>query len=116
MSENIRFILCALLMSGGTVIILISILGVFRFRFVLNRMHCAAIIDTLGALLIIAGLMIAAPSAVYVLKLAAVLCFLWIGSPISSHMVCRMELLTDDDAKEHMDMSREKEADENELF
>ena len=26
-----------------------SILGVFRFRFVLNRMHCAALIDTLGA-------------------------------------------------------------------
>ena len=42
-----------------------SIFGVFRFRFVLNRMHCAAIIDTLGAMLLLLGLIVSAPEPAY---------------------------------------------------
>lgn len=102
MNEVLRFVLCAVFLTLGTAAIAVGILGVFRFRFVLNRMHCAALIDTLGALLIVVGLLFAADAPVYVWKLLAVVMLLWIGSPIASHLVARMELLTDPDAKKHM--------------
>lgn len=103
MSDWLRFGLCTLLCSFGVVVIATSIFGVFRFRFVLNRMHCAAIIDTLGALFLLGGLMLAADAPVYAWKLFAILLVLWIGSPIASHLVSRMELLTDPDALNHVE-------------
>ena len=111
MNETVRFIIAAVLCAAGLSVILTSILGVFRFRFVLNRMHCAAIIDTLGALILLLGLMIAAGAPAYILKLAGILLFLWIGSPIASHLLCRMELLTDPDALQHMEHPQQAEED-----
>ena len=102
MSEA-RFIICACLCAAGLFTILSSVFGVFRFRFVLNRMHCAALIDTLGTLFLLAALMVAAPGPEYFWKLLAILLLLWIGSPLASHLVSRMELITDKDALSHMD-------------
>ena len=107
--EWVRFGISTLLLMLGVVTIGVSIFGMFRFRFVLNRMHCAAIIDTLGALFLLAGLMVAAPAPVYFWKLAVIILFLWIGSPIASHLVCRMELRTDREALRHMEHSAETE-------
>ena len=38
-----------------------------------------------------------------------IILFLWIGSPIASHLVCRMELRTDREALRHMEHSAETE-------
>ncbi len=111
MSEMIRFLLAAVFCAAGLFVILTSILGVFRFRFVLNRMHCAAIIDTLGTLILLTGIMIASGAPAFVLKLLGILLFLWIGSPIASHLLSRMELLTDKDALNHMEHPRMAEED-----
>ena len=111
MSEWFRFALCVLLAVCGIFVIFTSVFGVFRFRFALNRMQCAAIIDTLGTLFLLASLMLAAHAPVYVWKLFGILLFLWIGSPISSHLVARMELRTDRTALEHMEHSKETEKD-----
>lgn len=107
--NEIRFILAAVLMVLGVVSIFLSILGVFKFRFVLNRMHCAAITDTMGALCILLSLALAAGSLTDVLKLGIILVLVWIGSPISSHLVGRMEVSTDVDIHKHMKF-KEKEA------
>ena len=112
MNEWLRFSLSALLALIGLFVIAVSVLGVFRFRFVLNRMHCAAIIDTLGALFVIASLMLAADAPAYVWKLLGILLFLWIGSPIAAHLVSRMELLTDPDAKRHVSILNQTEDDD----
>ena len=116
MSEWIRFALSALLAACGIVVIAISVLGVFRFRFVLNRMQCAAIIDTLGALLLLGSLMLASPAPAYFWKLLCIVLFLWIGSPITAHLVSRMELRTDEDALSHMEHSEETEKNADELL
>lgn len=102
MNETLRFVLCAGCVGGGLLVIAIGIFGVFRFRFVLNRMHAAAVIDTLGTVLLLLGLMFAAPSLVWVPKLAALVVILWIGSPLSTHLVGRMELDTDKNANIYM--------------
>ena len=109
MTEWVRFALSAALMLAGLGVTAVSITGVFRFRFVLNRMHCAGIIDTLGVLLMAASLMLASGAPVYCWKLAAVVAFLGLGSPLSSHLIARMELMTDETAGEHMDIETEEE-------
>ena len=104
MGETVRFVLSAALIGGGLVCILFAILGVFKFRFVMNRMHCAAIIDTLGILFVSAGLILAAGSMEYIPKLLCIPLILWVGSPIASHLVGRLEISTDDDLEQHMEM------------
>ncbi len=115
-SDTVRFVIGAVLMAGGIAVILISVLGFYRFRFVLNRMHCAAIIDTLGSLLVMASLMVFAKVPVYLFKLLGIIAFLWIGSPVASHLVCRTELLTDKDAKNHIVVPKEAEGNEHDVF
>ena len=97
-----RFILAVLLFALGTAAIVLAIIGVYRFRFVMNRMHSAAVIDALAVLLVLAGLAVASGSMEYIPKLALVLVFLWIGSPIASHMVGRLEITTDESIRDYM--------------
>lgn len=108
MSEILRFVLSVCFMLAGVLIIFAALLGVFRFRFVMNRMHCAAMIDSLGIVCIVIGLMFASGQWQDIWKLLAVVALLWIGSPISSHLVSRLEISTDETAPEHM---REGECD-----
>lgn len=100
--SDIRFITGAVLMAFGVAAGAVSILGVFRFKFVMNRMHCAAILDTLSMAGILVGLMVMVHSWDYVPKLLAALVVLWVSSPIASHLVGRMEIDTDETAKKHI--------------
>lgn len=56
--EWIRFLIGALFLLSGLVIFIFEIIGVFRFKYVLNRMHAAAMGDTLGIGSSFLGLMI----------------------------------------------------------
>jgi multicomponent Na+:H+ antiporter subunit G len=101
----VRFIITAVLMAGGAFVIISSILGVFRFRFALNRIHSAAMTDTLGFGLIIIGLMVSANSLFTVLKLLALLVFMWLTNPVASHMLTKLEIVTDKEIKKHCRVS-----------
>ena len=46
--EWLRFLAGAALLLMGLGIFVIEMIGVFRFHYVLNRMHAAAMGDTLG--------------------------------------------------------------------
>ena len=102
MFNTIRYGIAAALMLLGVAAGAVSILGVFRFRFVMNRMHCAAILDTLSMAGIFGGLMVAKASLAFTPKLVAALVVLWVGSPIASHLVSRMEIATDETAAQHI--------------
>ena len=104
MTDTIRYILAAVLIIAGLVSAAVSILGVFRFKFVMNRMQCAAILDTLSMGGILCGLMVASASMAYIPKLIAALLMLWVGSPVASHLVGRMEMSIDDTAVQHIEM------------
>ena len=54
--EWIRFGLCAVFMTAGLFIMVVSIIGLYRFDFALNRIHAAALGDTLSLLLFAVGL------------------------------------------------------------
>ena len=102
MGETVRLIIAAVLMLFGVISVFLGILGVFRFRFVMNRMHCAAIIDSVGLACILLGLILLTWSLAYIPKLLAILALYWVGSPIAAHLVSRMEISTDETAPEHM--------------
>lgn len=100
--EWIRFILSVVFLLGGVVIFLVEIFGMYRFRFVLNRMQIAATGDTLGLGLCLIGLMIANGANFTTAKMLLVLLFFWIASPVSSHVLSRMEYTTDEHITDHL--------------
>ena len=91
-----------MLFRSGVVIFLVEIFGMYRFRFVLNRMQIAATGDTLGLGLCLIGLMIANGANLVTAKMLLVLLFFWIASPVSSHVLSRMEYTTDEQVTDHL--------------
>ncbi|MDE7017393.1 MAG: monovalent cation/H(+) antiporter subunit G [Lachnospiraceae bacterium] len=99
--EWIRFLFGALFLLCGLLIFFIEMIGVFRFKYVLNRMHAAAMGDTLGIASSLIGLMIISGFTFTSLKLFCVIAFLWFSSPTSSHLIARLEVATDEERKLH---------------
>ena len=97
MFETIRFILSALLLGFGLLFEICAVIGVFRFRYVLNRMHAAAMGDTMGILLIMLGLAVANGVNLLSLKLLLLVFLFWIASPVASHLIGRLELVTNEE-------------------
>ncbi len=94
----IQFIVGALFLIAGLVFYAIQFIGVFRFKYVLNRMHAAAIGDTLGADLMLIGCIILFGFSMASLKILFVIGFLWLTAPVASHMLAKLEV----DSKEKM--------------
>mgnify|MGYP001078037349 FL=1 len=103
-SEWIRFILGVGLLVVGAVAFVLEVLGVFRFQYVLNRMHAAAMGDTLGIGASLAGLMILFGFRFVTLKLPLVIIFLWCASPVSSHLISRLECTINEDLKKYCEV------------
>ena len=96
-AEALRFALCALLMLLGLVFEISAVVGVFRFRYVLNRMHAAAMGDTMGIFLMLLGLAVANGLSMLSLKLMLLVLLFWLTSPVSSHLIGRLELVTNEE-------------------
>lgn len=99
--EWIRFLIGAFFLLCGLGIFVVEMIGVFRFRYVLNRMHAAAMGDTLGIGLSLVGLIIMSGFTFTSLKLFLVVVFLWFSSPVSSHLIARLEVTTDEEPDRH---------------
>ena len=78
-----------ILLGIGTLFLLIGAVGLIRLPDFFSRMHAAGLIDTLGAGLILAGLMIEAGWSLNLAKLGLILLFLLFTSPTSSHALVR---------------------------
>ncbi len=99
--EWIRFLAGAALLISGLAIFIIEMVGVFRFHYVLNRMHAAAMGDTLGIGFCLLGLILMNGFTFTSLKLLLVIVFLWFSSPVSSHLIARLEVTTNEDEEAH---------------
>ena len=97
MIETLRFILCALLIGIGLIFEICAVIGVFRFHYVLNRMHAAALGDTMGILMIMLGLAVASGINLLSLKLLLIVFLVWTASPVASHLIGRLELTTNEE-------------------
>jgi len=95
MMEWIRFIATALFLLAALGTAVISVAGVFKFKFVLNRMHAAAIIDSFVLLLAMVGVAIAYGFSFATCKVILIVVFIWVASPVSGHLISRLEVTTD---------------------
>ena len=89
-----RIAVAMVLIGLGVLTIGVSILGLFRLRDALERLHAGAISDTLGLLLILSGLGVLCGPTGHAAKLALLLVILWVINPVATHLIARMELLT----------------------
>lgn len=80
-----------LLVSGG-VFIVISTVGMLRFRDFFTRLHAASIADTLGTVLIVAGLIMQAGFTLITVKLLLILFFVLFTTPTAAHALAKAAL------------------------
>jgi multicomponent Na+:H+ antiporter subunit G len=104
--EWVRFIAGTLVLLTGISIFLLEVFGVYRFHFVLNRMHAAAMGDTLGIGVSLLGLIIFSGFNFTSLKMLLVVVFLWFASPVSSHLIARLEVVTDEELEQQCEVKR----------
>lgn len=101
------------LVAGGIFIVIgiltlaVAVFGVFRFKYVLNRMHSSAMGDSLGILFIIFGLMILSGFQFGTLKLALIIVFFWLAGPVSSHMIGQMEVMINEDIEKECEVPKD---------
>lgn len=104
----IRFFLGTGLLIAGLMVFCIEIFGIFKFKYILNRMHAAAIGDTFGLGLSMLGLILLCGFSFTSLKLAMVVAFLWMASPVSSHLISRLEVTTKEQLEEVCQLPNEE--------
>ena len=102
--EWIRFLIGAVLLCGGLLVEILAIISVFRFNYVLNRMQISAVADTMGLMLILAGLMVFSGRTILTVKLLLIILFYWLAGPVSSHLMARLERLTNEKSGEEYDV------------
>ena len=110
--EWIRFAAGTGLLIVGLGIFLLEIFGVYKFQYVLNRMHAAAMGDTLGLGASLLGLILLSGFNITSVKMALVLLFLWLASPVASHLIARLEVITNEHLAEHCELPADKWEDE----
>ncbi len=95
MMEWLRFAAIALLLGASLLTAVISVAGVFKFKFILNRMHAAAICDSFVLLLAMLGVAVAYGVSFATIKVFLIVLLVWIASPVSGHLIARLEVTTD---------------------
>lgn len=84
----LEFIAISIIFAGAA-FCLVGAIGVLRFPDLFSRMHAAGLTDTLGALLVLGGLMLLAGWSLATVKLAFILAFLWMTSPTATHALAK---------------------------
>ncbi len=104
----VREIIASVFFILGVFIYVTGVLGIYKFKYVLNKMHCAALGDTLGLLLIALGGIVYYGFTFSSAKLLLIVVFFWFTSPVASHLISLLETTSNPSA-------RGKEYDEKDL-
>jgi len=83
----LQFATSAILMAGGVFFVIAGAVGVLRLPDFYTRMHAAGMTDTLGAEMILLGLIVQAGLSQTSLKLALIAFLLFLTSPTATHAV-----------------------------
>ncbi|MBL8658491.1 MAG: monovalent cation/H(+) antiporter subunit G [Rhodospirillales bacterium] len=92
MSALVVDFLSWILLLAGTAFALTGAIGIIRLPDVFARMHGAGMIDTLGAALILLGLMLQAGPTLVTVKLLLIGVFLFFTSPATTFALARAAL------------------------
>ena len=104
--SSVRFIIAAILIMTGILIMVIQTFGVFRLKYALNRMHAAAMelsrnYDGYSGNDGYLWFSFAS------LKLLTVLIVFWFASPVCSHLLAKLEVSTNEQIEEECEVPEE---------
>ena len=85
-------ILSGMLLAGGSILALLGAVGIIRLPDVFARMHAGGIIDTMGAGMILAGLMVQSGFTLVTVKLFLIFAFLFYTTPTATHALAQAAL------------------------
>lgn len=101
-TEIFRLVIGTAFLIAGIVVFIIEILGIFRMKYVLNRLHAAAMGDTMGLFLVMMGLCFYSGFNFTTVKIILVVVLFWIASPVASHMTALLESYTNNRLSKHL--------------
>jgi multicomponent Na+:H+ antiporter subunit G len=90
--EMVADILSWICLIAGSIFCLIGAIGMIRLPDVFARMHGAGIIDTLGAGLLLVGMMFQGGFTLITVKLIMIVLFILFTSPTTTHALARAAL------------------------
>ena len=91
--DSARLFLSWACLLGGSFVVLVTGLGMLRLPTYYTRVHATSITDTMGAGLILLGLIFQAGASEVSLKLALILVFLVLTGPPSAHALAKSAYL-----------------------
>jgi multicomponent Na+:H+ antiporter subunit G len=106
-------ILSWVLILTGSVFVIIGGVGLLRLPDFYTRIHAAGITDTLGSWLILTGLILHEGFSLGAAKLAMLLFFLLITSPLASHALAKAAFLRGLDPLQGRDLVDRHEVDDS---
>jgi len=83
----------------GCFFCLVGSIGLIRLPDFYSRVHAASIVDSLGAILILIGLITQTQDFLVIIKLVFILFFLMLTGPTAVHALARAAKLCDEDMK-----------------
>ena len=92
--ESITNIASWVCLIAGSLFCIIGGIGLLRLPDFFSRTHGAGITDTLGAALVLIGLMFQAGLTLVTVKLVMILVILWLTSPTSTHAIAKAAILS----------------------
>ena len=104
---SIRLLLGAIFLLAGVFFFACAVYGLFKFDYVLNRMHCGGLGDSFALGLSILGLILIRGFSMASLKLLLIPLLLIFSSPVSSHLIMRFVVDSDEKLKEHCEVEEE---------
>lgn len=90
--ELARDIVFGLLLGFGGLFYLIGAIGLVRMPDMFTRLHAASIMETVGAGLLVVGMMVAAGWTLVAAKLAIILAILLFSGPVAAHALANAAL------------------------
>ena len=76
-------------MLGGGFFVVVGGIGVLRLPHFYSRLHAVGVTESLGAVLVIAALLLQAPAWLAAAKLVLILAFLVLTSPTAAHALAK---------------------------
>ena len=93
MIQTVLDIMSWILLTAGGGFVLVGGIGALRMPNLYTRMHAASVTDTMGAVLVLGGIMLQAGLSLATIKLAASLLFLLFTSPTASYALASAAML-----------------------
>ena len=90
----IRLIIATPFLALAAFIFFSEVLGFYKFKYVMNRMHAAAMGDTLGIGSIGIAVAVLTGELTAILKLLLIIIFMFLTGPVVTHLIAGAEVAT----------------------